>query len=61
MDISNALSAASSGDALKQAVGLALLNKVQDAQAAQTATLLQDFAASQAPHPYLGKNLDIKL
>jgi hypothetical protein len=61
MEINNALSAANSGDALKQAVGIALLSKVQDAQAVQTATLLQDFAAAQPPHPYLGQNLDIKL
>ncbi|TDF96239.1 YjfB family protein [Paenibacillus piri] len=59
MEINNALSAASSGDALKQAVGIALLSKVKDTQTAQAVTLLQDFAAAQ--HPYLGKTLDIKI
>jgi hypothetical protein len=61
MGINNALSAASSGDALQQAVGITLLNKMKDAQTVQAATLLQDFAAAQVPHPYLGQSLDIKL
>ncbi|NOU92993.1 putative motility protein [Paenibacillus sp. LMG 31456] len=59
MEINSALSAASSGDALQQAVGITLLNKVQDTQAAQAAVMLQDFAAAQ--HPFLGKSLDIKI
>ncbi|MDF2959863.1 MAG: putative motility protein [Paenibacillus sp.] len=59
MEINSALSAASSGDALKQAVGIALLSKMKDTQAVQAATLIQDFAAAQ--HPHLGKSLDIKI
>jgi hypothetical protein len=59
LNINGALNAASSGDALKQAIGITLLNRVKDTQAAQAATLLQDFAAAQ--HPYLGKQLDIKV
>lgn len=59
MDISSALAAVSTGDALKQAVGITLLSKVQDTQAAQTAVMLQDFAAAQ--HPNLGKTLDIRI
>jgi hypothetical protein len=59
IEINSALAAVSSADGLKQAVGLALLSKVQDTQAAQTAVLLQDFAAAQ--HPNLGKTLDIKI
>ncbi|SFM13374.1 Putative motility protein [Paenibacillus sp. 1_12] len=59
MEMNSALAAVSSGDALKQAVGIALLSKVQDTQAAQTAVLLQDFTAAQ--HPNLGKTLDIRI
>jgi hypothetical protein len=59
MSIQGALQAASSGNALKQAVGIAMLSKMKDTQAAQAATMLQDFAAAQ--HPYLGKQLDIKV
>ncbi|MCU6797638.1 YjfB family protein [Paenibacillus sp. WQ 127069] len=59
MDISSALAAVSTGDALKQAVGITLLSKVQDTQAAQAAVMLQDFAAAQ--HPNLGKTLDIRI
>ncbi|MCR8632485.1 YjfB family protein [Paenibacillus radicis (ex Xue et al. 2023)] len=59
MEINSTLAAVSSGDALQQAVGITLLNKVQDTQAAQAAVMLQDFAAAQ--HPHLGKSLDIKI
>ncbi|MEK3725821.1 YjfB family protein [Paenibacillus sp. FSL H8-0034] len=59
MEINSALAAASTGDALKQAVGITLLGKVQDTQAAQAAVMLQDFAAAQ--HPNLGKTLDIRI
>ncbi|WP_240414740.1 putative motility protein [Paenibacillus periandrae] len=59
MDISSALAAVSTGDALRQAVGITLLGKVQDTQAAQAAVMLQDFAAAQ--HPNLGKTLDIRI
>ncbi|MEK3911498.1 putative motility protein [Paenibacillus sp. FSL H7-0331] len=59
MEISSALAAVSTGDALKQAVGITLLGKVQDTQAAQAAVMLQDFAAAQ--HPNLGKTLDIRI
>lgn len=59
MEISSALAAVSTGDALKQAVGITLLSKVQDTQAAQAAVMLQDFAAAQ--HPNLGKTLDIRI
>lgn len=58
MQVNAALNAAAGRDALKQAVGIALLGKLKDMQTAQTATLLQDFAAAQ--HPYLGKSLDIR-
>jgi hypothetical protein len=59
MEINSVIAAVSSGDMLKQTIGVALLGKVQDAQAVQMATLLQDFASAQ--HPYLGKSLDIKI
>ncbi|WP_159885933.1 YjfB family protein [Paenibacillus puerhi] len=58
MHIQSALNAASSPNGLQQAVGLALLSKVKDSQAAQTAVLLQDFAAAQPAH--LGKHVDIR-
>jgi hypothetical protein len=62
MDVSNSLLSSGSGpDALKAAIGIKLLNSVQDIQAAQVNTLLQGFSNSnQAPHPYLGKSLDIR-
>lgn len=59
MEVNAALSAVNSGDLLKQTIGIALLNKVQDIQTAQAATLIQDFAAAQ--HPHLGKRLDIRV
>lgn len=58
MQVNSALNAAASGDALKQAIGIAMLNKIKDTETAQAVTMLQDFAAAQ--HPYLGKNLDIR-
>ncbi|MEK8131051.1 YjfB family protein [Paenibacillus filicis] len=58
LQIQAALNATSSPDALKQAVGIALLSKTKDTQAAQAAVLLQDFAAAQPAH--LGKNVDIR-
>jgi hypothetical protein len=62
MDVSNSVySAASGSDAQRAAVGMKLLSNVKDIQTAQAASLLQDFASSQpAPHPYLGKTLDIR-
>ncbi|MEC0213228.1 putative motility protein [Paenibacillus ehimensis] len=59
MQINAALNAISGGNALKQAVGIALLSQMKDAQASQAAMMLQDFAAAQ--HPNLGKNLDIRV
>ncbi|GLI09370.1 hypothetical protein YDYSG_54020 [Paenibacillus tyrfis] len=59
MQINATLNAVSGGNALKQAVGIALLSQMKDSQTAQAATLLQDFAAAQ--HPNLGKNLDIRI
>ncbi|MCP3774553.1 Putative motility protein [Paenibacillus tianmuensis] len=59
MQINAALNAISGGNPLKQAVGIALLSQMKDSQAAQAATMLQDFAAAQ--HPNLGKNLDIRV
>ena len=62
MDVSNSLlSAASGADALKAAIGIKLLSKVQDTQTVQTATLLADFSNSQpAPHPHAGRMFDIR-
>jgi hypothetical protein len=62
MDVSNSLlSAAGGADALKAAIGIKLLSKVQDTHSAQAATLLADFSNSQpAPHPYAGKRFDIR-
>jgi hypothetical protein len=62
MDVSNNLITAASGtDALKAAIGIKLLSNVQDIQTAQVAALLQDFSNAQpAPHPHLGKTLDIR-
>jgi hypothetical protein len=62
MDVSsNLMSAVSGPDALKAAIGIKLLSSVQDIQAAQVNTLLQAFSESnQAPHPYLGKSLDLR-
>jgi hypothetical protein len=62
MDVSSSLlSAVSGADALKSAVGLKLLGSVKDIQAGQVNVLLQAISDSnQAPHPYLGKSLDIR-
>ncbi|WP_461479621.1 putative motility protein [Paenibacillus sp. PvR148] len=59
MQLNGALNAISSGDALKQAVGITLLSKMKDTQTEQMAVMLQDFAAAQ--HSYLGKSLDIRV
>ncbi|WP_171688419.1 putative motility protein [Paenibacillus germinis] len=64
MNINSVLTAISGGDALKQAVGIQLLSKVSDMQAASSSTLVQDFAKSQqlvtaSATPHLGGNLDI--
>lgn len=66
MNINTALSAVNSGDALSQYIGLSLLSKVKDTQAAQASTLLQDFAVSQqqiaaSASPHLGANLDVRV
>lgn len=63
MEVTSLINAITGGDGLQQAVGVTLLNKVQDTQAAESAVMLQDFAAAQpqAPHPVLGKTLDIKI
>jgi hypothetical protein len=62
MEVSNSVYSAASGtDALKASIGIKLLSNVQDIQTAQAATLLEDFTNSQpAPHPHLGKTLDIR-
>ncbi|WNC14453.1 putative motility protein [Brevibacillus brevis] len=51
---------------LHQAINLSLQKQVQDAAATQAAVMLQDFAqtqsnirAAEAPHPTLGKTIDI--
>jgi hypothetical protein len=66
MDVSAALSAVGSVDALKQAVGLSLLRKGMDAQSAQTATMIQEFTNSQkqiavSVTPHLGQHVDIRM
>ncbi|MCZ8512578.1 YjfB family protein [Paenibacillus filicis] len=60
MEISQVMNAVNGGDSLKQAVGIALLSKIKDSQASMAAVMLSDFAAAQAPHPYLGKSLDLR-
>lgn len=47
MQINGALNAINSGNALKQAIGIATLSKMKDAQISQTAVMLQGFAAGQ--------------
>jgi hypothetical protein len=65
MDVMNSIvSAVNSPDTLKEAVGIKLLNSVQNMQTSQATALLQDFSntqmqTKQAPHPFLGKTLDI--
>ncbi|TXK85831.1 putative motility protein [Paenibacillus sp. N3.4] len=66
MNINGVLTAMNGGDALKQAVGVQLLSKVNDLQTAAASTLMQDFAKSQqqvtAPAaPHLGGNIDIRV
>ncbi|NOU76156.1 putative motility protein [Paenibacillus sp. LMG 31458] len=66
VNINSVLTAISGGDALKQAVGIQLLSKVSDMQAASSSTLVQDFAKSQqlvsaSATPHLGGNLDIRI
>lgn len=64
MNVSSALQAANSGNMLKQAVGIAILDKALSAEAAQMEKLLSGFeknqaALQQASHPNLGLQLDI--
>ncbi|GIQ67518.1 putative motility protein [Xylanibacillus composti] len=66
MNVSGALQAANSGNMLKQAVGIAMLDKAMSAEAAQMEKLLSGFEKNQkeiqqAAHPYLGKQLDIQV
>lgn len=66
VNINSALTAISGGDALKQAIGIQLLSKVSDMQAASASMLVQDFAKSQqlitaSATPHLGGNLDIRV
>ncbi len=65
MNVSGALQAANSGNGLKQAVGVAVLDKALNAEAAQMEKLLSGFeknqaAIKQASHPHLGTLLDIQ-
>ncbi|MBO8164306.1 MAG: putative motility protein [Brevibacillus sp.] len=54
---------------LKQAINISLMKQVQDTAAAQASTMLADFAKTQqniqqaasAPHPTLGKHLDVRV
>lgn len=58
-----------SGNALQQAVGLQMLSKSNDMQAAMASTLMQDFtkiqeqvtSAAESVTPHLGNNLDIRI
>jgi hypothetical protein len=65
MDVMNStMSAVNSPDMLKETVGIKLLNSAQNMQTSQATVLLQDFSNNQmqmkqAPHPVLGKTLDI--
>lgn len=59
MEVNSLLSAINSGDALKQAVGIAVLKKAQNVQTAAAVSLIQGL--TQAQHPNLGKNLDVKI
>ena len=67
MNVGAALNAASGSDALKMAVGLRLMSKAQDTEAAQAAALMQDFVQSQqqiqaaAAAPHLGNHLDVRV
>lgn len=65
MNVNSALNAANSANALKQAVGVAMLSKIKDTQVANMQTMLQDFHQAQASakveHPNLGKRLDIRI
>ncbi|UJF35166.1 putative motility protein [Paenibacillus hexagrammi] len=67
MSVNAMLSAIGSGDAVKQAVGIKLLSKTNDAQTAQANVMLQDFAKSQqkisaaaSATPHLGQNIDVR-
>ena len=50
---------------LQQTVSLSMLNMAQATQAAGAMVMLQDFtntqAATQAPHPTLGKRFDVSV
>ncbi|OPH47545.1 hypothetical protein BC351_10120 [Paenibacillus ferrarius] len=66
MNINSVLTAVNGGDSLKQAVGIQLLSKANDQQAAAATTLVQDFAKTQqqvtaSAAPHLGGNLDIRI
>lgn len=67
MNISSSVFNAISGaDVLKQAVGIQLLSKVSDMQAAAASTMMQDFAKSQqlvtaSAAPHLGGSIDIRI
>ncbi|QRG67305.1 putative motility protein [Brevibacillus choshinensis] len=63
MDISSIMGAQVSQ--LQQTVGLSMLKMTQATQAAGAMVMLQDFAnaqvSAQAPHPTLGKQIDISV
>ncbi|MDD9270065.1 putative motility protein [Paenibacillus sp. GCM10023248] len=67
MNISSSVfNAISGGDALKQAVGIQLLSKMNDMQTAAVSTMVQDFTKSQqlvtaSAAPHLGGNIDIRI
>lgn len=50
---------------LKQAISISLTKQVQSTAQALASTMLEDFAktqqAAQAPHPSLGKVLDVRV
>ncbi|WP_139491170.1 putative motility protein [Brevibacillus dissolubilis] len=62
MDISSLMSANLAS--LRQTVSLSILSMSQSTQAAQAAVMLDDFSKAQAtmaPHPNLGRSLDISV
>ena len=65
MNVNSALAAINSSNGLKQMVGIAMLDKASNLQSAQANIMLQDFknaqSSVQAPHPYLGKQLDVSV
>lgn len=59
MDSLSSASSAYSSAALLQSANVSLLKKAMDSQTDQVSMLLQ--SSAQAPHPYLGTSLDLKI